>query len=245
LAAEHGHLGVGKQVGNEPAVDGGCDRAGELADDDDLGGGIGIALGDVSERRRAVDEAVVLDGQLLRVRAGHVAEVHVTRARGHVDEAVVEEGVVGSGEVEDPILPRRILAVGAPVVVRLSAGAEAGERAGLGVEAGAAAVEEEHDLARVGSAFPDGELAAVGTFAVTAECNLRPRPIGWGNHARSIVAASARRDADGERGQDEKQSQEAAGHSMTARETAGGSRPATSHPPAAATSGTPSTASPR
>jgi hypothetical protein len=63
LAAEHGDPGVGKQVGGEAAVDGGGDRPGGLADDDDLGG-LGVVLGEVVEHRRAVDEALVLDGQL-------------------------------------------------------------------------------------------------------------------------------------------------------------------------------------
>jgi hypothetical protein len=46
----------------------------------------------------------VLDGQLGRVLAGDVAEVHVTGAGRHVDEAVVAERVFGAGEVEDPAL---------------------------------------------------------------------------------------------------------------------------------------------
>jgi hypothetical protein len=54
--AEHGDLGVGKQIGGEPAVEGGGDTT--LGDDDDLGG-VGVVLGEVAERRRAVDEAVV------------------------------------------------------------------------------------------------------------------------------------------------------------------------------------------
>jgi hypothetical protein len=68
LGAEHRDLGLRKQVGDEAAVDGGGDRPDGLADDDDLGG-VGILLGEVAERRRTVDEAVVLDGQLGRVLA--------------------------------------------------------------------------------------------------------------------------------------------------------------------------------
>jgi hypothetical protein len=137
-----------------------------LADDDDLGG-VGIVLGEVVERRRTVDEAVVLDGQLRRVLAGNVAEVRVIGAGGEVEEAVVEEGVVGAGEDEDPALVCRIVG-DLPVVTLLAAGAKAGERAGLGVDAGAAAVEEGHDLGRVGPALPEGKIAAVGALAVTA-----------------------------------------------------------------------------
>src|SRR4029453_13344668 len=110
-----------------------------------------------------------------RVHPGDVAEVCVTGAGGHVDEAVVEERVVGSGEVEDPALPCRILAEDPPAVRPPPAGAKAGERAALGVEAGAAAVEEEHDLGRVGPALEEGELAAVGTLAVAAGNDLLPR----------------------------------------------------------------------
>ena len=80
VGAEHGDLGVGEQVGGEPAVDGGGDRPAALADDDDLGG-VGIVLGEVVERRCAVDEAVVFDGQLRRVLTGGVAEVYVTGAQ--------------------------------------------------------------------------------------------------------------------------------------------------------------------
>ena len=47
LGAEHGDLGVGEQVGDEAAVDGGGDRPAGLADDDDLGG-VGIVLGEVA-----------------------------------------------------------------------------------------------------------------------------------------------------------------------------------------------------
>jgi hypothetical protein len=53
----------GEQIGGEAAVDGGGDRPNGLADDDDLGG-VGIVLGEVVERRRAVDVPLVLDGQL-------------------------------------------------------------------------------------------------------------------------------------------------------------------------------------
>jgi hypothetical protein len=52
LAAEHGDVGVGEQVGDETAVDGGGDRPDGLADDDDLGV-VGIVLGEVGERRLA------------------------------------------------------------------------------------------------------------------------------------------------------------------------------------------------
>jgi hypothetical protein len=56
--AEHGDLGVREEVGDETTVDRGGDRPAGVADDDDLGG-IGIVLGEISERRCAVDEAVV------------------------------------------------------------------------------------------------------------------------------------------------------------------------------------------
>ncbi len=117
VGAEHGDVGVGEQIGGEAAVDRGGDRPAALADDDDLGG-VGIVLGEVAERRRAVDEAVVLDGQLRRVLPGDVAEMHVTGAGRHVEEAVLGEGIVGAGEVEDPALGCRVLAVDAPVIVR-------------------------------------------------------------------------------------------------------------------------------
>jgi hypothetical protein len=45
-------VGVGEQVGDETAVDGGGDRPDGLADDDDLGV-VGIVLGEVGERRLA------------------------------------------------------------------------------------------------------------------------------------------------------------------------------------------------
>ena len=120
-ATEHGDLGVGEQVGDEAAVDRGGDRPAGVADDDDLGG-VGIVLGEIVERGGAVDEAVVLDGQLRRILAGDVTEIDVPGARRHVDERVVGEGVVVPGEVQDPA-PRepRILARDAPVVeVRLA-----------------------------------------------------------------------------------------------------------------------------
>jgi hypothetical protein len=82
LGAEHGNSGVGKLVGDEAAVHRGGDRSDALADDDDLGG-VGIVLGEVAERRRAVDEAVVFDGGLGRVLPGGIAEVHVTGAGRH------------------------------------------------------------------------------------------------------------------------------------------------------------------
>jgi hypothetical protein len=85
-------------VGDEAAVDGGGDRPAGLADDDDLGG-VRIVLGQVAERRRAVDEALVLDGQLGRVLTGDVAEIAVSGARGHVEERVVGEGILGPVEV--------------------------------------------------------------------------------------------------------------------------------------------------
>ena len=46
--------------------------------------------------------------------------------------------------------------------------------------AGATAVEEEHDLGRVGPALPEGELAAIGTLAVAARHNLLPTGGGAG-----------------------------------------------------------------
>ena len=227
-----------------------------MPDDDDLGG-VGVVLGEVGKRRRAVDEAVVLDGQPGRVLAGDVAEVRVTGAGGHEDEAVVAERVVGAGEVEDPALLRRILAVDAPVVIRLPAGgAEAGERAGLGVETGAAAVEKEHDLRRVGPALPEGELAAVGTLAVAARNDLLPLLIGGRGRGVGAVVATAphhrrcrrTRQPWSPTRQDEKQGQDpgaVAGHSIAGRAMAGGWRPARSQPAAAAASGTPTTRSTR
>jgi hypothetical protein len=129
-------------------------------------------LGEVVERRRAVDVPLVLDGQL-GVLAGDVAEVRVTGAGGDVKEAVIAERVVGSCEVEDPALVCRIV-VDPPVVVLLAAGAKAGEGAALCVDAGPAAVEEEHDLGRVGPTLPEGKLAAVGTLAVAARDHPLP-----------------------------------------------------------------------
>ena len=63
LGAEHGDPGVGEQIGGEAAVERGRRSTPGLADDDDLGG-VGIVLGEVVERRLAVDEALVLDRQL-------------------------------------------------------------------------------------------------------------------------------------------------------------------------------------
>jgi hypothetical protein len=57
LTAEHGDLGVRQEVGDEAAVDGSGDRSGRLAHDDHLGG-VGIVLGEVGERGRAVDVAL-------------------------------------------------------------------------------------------------------------------------------------------------------------------------------------------
>jgi hypothetical protein len=216
LAAEHGDLGVGEQIGREPAVDWGGDRPNGLAHDDDLGG-VGVVLGEVAERRRAVDEAFVLDGQPGRVLSRDIAEVRVPGAGRHVDEAVVAERVVGPGEVEDSALLRRILAVDAPVIILLPAGAKAGERAGLGVKTGAAAVEKEHDLGRVPPALPEGELAAIGTLAVAARNDLLPLLIGGrgrgvrrSGRARTTVVAAARGNRGRQRGKQEKQRHERA-----------------------------------
>jgi hypothetical protein len=185
-------LGVGEQIGCEAAVDGGGDRPDGLAHDDDLRR-VRIVLGEVAERRRAVHEPLVLDGQPRRVLAGDVAEVCVTGTGRHIDEAVLTERVVAAGEVEDPALLRRILAVDAPVIIGLAAGAEARERAGFRVVAGAAAVEEEHDPGRVGPALPEGELAAVGTLAVAAGNDLLPliRGRGRGGRGRARIAVVA------------------------------------------------------
>ena len=144
-------------------------------------------LGEVVERRRAVDESVVLDGQLGRVLAGDVAEIQIPGARAHVDERVVGEGVVGPVEVEDPApRERRILAREAPVVgIVLAAGA--GEGAGRRVEADAAAVEVEHDLGRVGPALPEGELAAIGTLAVASGHDPFPPGVVGGDRGGSGV----------------------------------------------------------
>src|SRR4029450_12486422 len=92
----------------------------------------------------------------------------------HVDERVAGERIVGAVEVENPG-PREpgFLALDAPVVkVRLAGGA--GEGAGRRIDAGAAAVEVEDDLARVGPVLPEGELAAIGTLAVVARHDLVP-----------------------------------------------------------------------
>jgi hypothetical protein len=144
-----------------------------VADDDDLGG-VGIVLGEIGERRRAVDEAVVLDGQLRRVLARDVTEIHVPGARTHVDEAVIGEGIVGACEVQDAAArKRRILARDAPVV-EVTLAVDAGEGTGRRIDAAAAAVEVEHDLGRVGQALPEGELAAIGAHAVTTGHDLVP-----------------------------------------------------------------------
>jgi hypothetical protein len=73
---EHGDLGVGEEVGDQAAVDGGGDGPAGVADDDDLGG-VGIVLGEKGERGGAVDGAVVLDGQLRRILPGDVTEIPV------------------------------------------------------------------------------------------------------------------------------------------------------------------------
>ena len=114
---------------------------------------------------------------------------------------------------------RRIVAVDLPVVIFLPAGAEAGERARLGVETGAAAVEKEHDLGWVAPALPEGELAAVGTLAVAAGNDLLPRFIGGHgrglrhrgrDRARIIVVAAARGNRGRQRGKQEQQRDEPA-----------------------------------
>jgi len=79
LAAEHGDLGVGEQIGRQAAVDGGGDRPDAFADDDDLDG-FGVVPGEVAERGGAVDEALVVDRQRWRVFPGDVAEVRVAGA---------------------------------------------------------------------------------------------------------------------------------------------------------------------
>ena len=113
----------------------------------------------------------MLDGQLRCVRTGGVAEMHVTGAVRHVHDGVVGERVVRIGHVEDPSVGRGTV-VNAPVVERRLA--VTGERAHLGGPTGTAAVEVEHHLGRVGAAFPEGELAAVGTLAVAAGHDLLP-----------------------------------------------------------------------
>jgi hypothetical protein len=172
LGAEHGHLGFGEPVGDQAAVDRSSDRTRGLADDDDLGG-VGILLGEVVERRRAVDIAAVLDGQVRRVSVGGVAQMRVTGARAHIEERVVGERVVGLGDVEHPVPVLRLRRLIAPVV-EVALAAVAGEGAAVRVPADAAAVQEEHDPGGIRPPFPEGEPAAVGAAAVTGRHHGRP-----------------------------------------------------------------------
>jgi hypothetical protein len=167
-------VGPGEPVGDEAAVNRGGDRPDGLAHDDDLGG-VGIRFGEVAERHRAVDVAVVRDGQLRRVLAGGAAEVRVTGAGRDEHEAVVAEWVVAPAQVEDPAILRRIVASDVPVVRRVLGE----ERAGRGVVTRAATVEEEHDLGRVGPALPERELAAVSAVAVASRHHVLPTGSGF------------------------------------------------------------------
>src|SRR5687768_3358487 len=182
LGSKHGDLSIGKQIGDQSAVDGCGDRPGCLAEDDDLGS-VGKVLGEVVERRRAVDESLMLDGQSWRVLTRDIAKVRVSGAKGHVDEAVVDERIVSAGEIEHPALPCWILARDVRVIIwsrPLGGRASVRVRAARRVETHAAPVEVEYDLGWVGLALPKGELATVGTLAVAARHNLLPYRIAAG-----------------------------------------------------------------
>ena len=75
-------------------------------------------LSQVVERCRAVDESLVLDGQLRRVLMGGVAEVRVSGAKRHIDETIIVERIIGAGEVEHPTLVCWIFAINVRVIIR-------------------------------------------------------------------------------------------------------------------------------
>jgi len=100
---KHSDLRVGKGVAREPGVPRGCDRSGTLADNDDLLG-VGEVLSEIAERGRAVDIAIVLDGEVWRVLPRRVANMYVPGAIRHIHHGVVGERVAVVREVEDASL---------------------------------------------------------------------------------------------------------------------------------------------
>ncbi len=180
LCADDRDLGVREPVGDQAAVEGGGDRPGSLADDDDLIG-VRVVFGEVVQGRGAVDVAVVFDGQRVRVLLGDVAEVRVARAAGHIDERVIGERVVIISEVEDAVLVEvapGTVGLQVPVVELVFAGrAGAGEGTARRVPADTAAVQKQHDLGRIGQPVPESELTPIGAVAVASRHDLFPRGV--------------------------------------------------------------------
>jgi hypothetical protein len=153
----------------------------------------------VVERGVPVDVPLVPYRETGRVLDGGVADVHVGRATGDVDDRIVGERVTLVGEIEDAF-PRRVLDPGAVEI--------AFRRAGLGGEAAAAGLEEEEDLLRAGLVHPKAELRPVGALAGAVGDDALPRLIAGRSRGRPrrrrdgprIVVPAARGERDRQRG---------------------------------------------
>jgi hypothetical protein len=122
----------------------------------------------VIESGGAVDVPLVVHGQVGGVVPGDVADVHVSRAVGDVDDGVIGERVARVGEIEHATRPDRAFLDRGVVQV-------ASRCARLGGEAGAAVLEVEHDLFPAHLADPEAEPRAVGALAVASRHDLLPR----------------------------------------------------------------------
>ncbi len=179
-------LGIGQPIADEAGEQRRRHTTGARAGDEDLGR-VTETFDRVVQRELAVDESVVLHDQAIAVVLGVVAEVHIAGAVGHEHEGPVGKRVGGIVEVED--------AAGAGRVVFGAAGdlvAAGVEGAALGVEAGPAALEIEHDLGGVGFADPEAPVAAVGAHAVVTAGDLFPDRLGGACAVRGIVVIGGR-----------------------------------------------------